>query len=70
MELIVSVVSIQVFAWTNHRHKKIESSAEAQRVSHHPITLSLRSTTLQQRRAGNCADKHAENGKSITSGAG
>jgi hypothetical protein len=45
------------------RRGKIDRSAEALRVCHHPFHLSLRKQTLLQHRVSNRAGKTAENGK-------
>jgi hypothetical protein len=56
MELILKVV------FTNHLEEKIDSSAEALRVRHHPLYLSLRKSILHQHRVRNRAGKTAKNG--------
>jgi hypothetical protein len=43
--------------------EKIDRSAEALRVRHHPVHLSLRIKILQQHRASNRAGKEARSGK-------
>jgi hypothetical protein len=42
MELIYPVISTRAFTLLNHQVEKIDSSAEALRVYHHPFYLSLR----------------------------
>ena len=46
--------------------EKIESSAEALRVSHRPLFFPSEQLTLQQHRAGNHAGRNAKNGKPMS----
>jgi hypothetical protein len=63
MELIASWFRNAEKRLLNQQSKKIDRSAEALGVCHHPFHLSLRKSTLQQRRVSNDADKTARNGK-------
>ena len=66
VELTVPVVLIQgekTSPLLNQRDGKIDRSAEALRVRHHPFHLSLRNyQPVMERRASNCADRNAGNG--------